>query len=481
MRRIWQRAAMGSVLVLALITAGCASVGPDYHAPKTAPADLKGLDPALESTERFQARWWKQFGDPTLDTLVRQAMANNLDVRVALARLAASRARLGGARADQWPTVEASANYTRSHGQQPGFTSQRVFVSRYEAGFDASWELDLFGRVRRSVEAANADLQAERARLQAVQVSLMAEVARNYFDLRGTQLRLTIARRGVDNQRETLKLTRARASIGSGSEQDVASATARLSAVKAQLPLLRIRARASEYRIAVLLGVRPGDLDIDLSPRSFHPIDMTLPIGRARDVLARRPDVRIAERRLAAASARIGVAKADFYPRISLGGFIGFLSGRSSDFGSADSRAWSFTPSISWTGLDWARVSARLNVRRSDAKAELAQYRQTVLLALEDIDNALVGFNQQRARVKDLMDQSRYSQRAVDIARARYEGGAVDFLRLLDAQRTALAADDDLARAETAVNTQAVAVYKALGGGWQACGDARCTALSANP
>jgi len=467
-------------LGLSLVMTGCASVGPDYRAPKTEAPALKVMDPQLESADKFQARWWTQFGDSTLDTLIRRAVANNLDIHVALARLAESRARLGVVRSNQWPTIETGISYSRSHGQQPGFTNQQVTIDRYEAGFDASWELDLFGGIRRSVEAAHADLQADEARLQAAQVSLMAEVARNYFTLRGTQLRLAIAQRGVDNMRETVKLTQARANIGSGSEQDVASASARLSAVEAQLPLLQIRARASEFRIAVLLGIRPDTLDIDLSPRSFRPIATTLPIGDAGNILARRPDVRIAERQLAAATARIGVAKAAFYPQISLGGFIGFLSGSSNDFGSADSRAWSLTPSISWSGLNWSRLSNQVNASEAGAKAALALYQQTVLLAIEDIDNALVGFNQKRARVKDLLDQSNFSQRAANIARTRYEQGASDFLQLLDAQRTALAAEDDLAQAETAVNTQAVAVYKALGGGWQACGDEQCTTLSAN-
>jgi multidrug efflux system outer membrane protein len=477
MKQFWQ----GAILALPLLMAGCSSIGPDYHAPQTAAPVLQGVNPAQESDTAFQARWWTQFGDPTLDTLIRRAVAHNLDVRVALARLAESRARLGITRTDQWPTVQTGLSYSRSDQQQPGFTTQRTLITTYQAGFDASWELDLFGGIRRSVEAANADMQADEARLQEVQISLMAEVARNYFTLRGTQLRLAIAKRGVENQRETLKLTRTRAKIGTGSEQDVASAAARLSAVEARVPLLRAQARASEFRIAVLLGERPGNLDIDLSPSSFHPIATLLPIGNAGDILARRPDVRVAERELAAATARIGVAKADFYPHISLGGFIGFLSGQSSDFGKTDSQAWSLTPSIRWSILNWSRLNARVDESRAGTKAALARYQQTVLLAIEDVDNALVGFNQQRARVKSLMDQTRFSRRASSIARVRYREGAVDFLQLLDAQRTQLAAEDALAQAETAVDTQAVAVYKALGGGWQACGDQHCTALASNP
>lgn len=473
MRTVWKL----TFVVLPLLVSGCA-VGPDYHSPQTRKPSLQALDAKLENTDQFQARWWKQFGDSTLDTLIQRAAADNLDLRVALARLDESRERLGITRSDYWPSIETGLSYSRSHSQQPGFTTQQVTVDRYQAGFDASWELDLFGGIRRAVEAAHDDMQAEEAMLQAAQVRVIAEVARNYFVLRGTQLRLRIAQRGVNNLRETLKLTQARARIGTGSEQDVASAAARLRAVEAQLPLLHMQAHASEFRIAVLLGSRPGELDIDLTPKSFRPIDTTLPIGNAGDILARRPDVRIAERRLAAATARIGVAKAAFYPQISLGGFIGFLSGNSSDFGHANSGAWSLTPSISWSGLNWSRLSEQLGASHAGAKAALAQYRQTVLLAIEDIDNALVGFNQQRERVTDVLDQNRFSQQAVKLAQIRYQEGAVDFLQLLDAQRTALGAEDDLAQAETAINTQAIAVYKALGGGWQACGNEACTALS---
>jgi multidrug efflux system outer membrane protein len=203
-----------------------------------------------------------------------------------------------------------------------------------------------------------------------------------------------------------------------------------------------------------------------------------LPIGDAGDVLARRPDVQMAEREYAAANARIGVAKADFFPHISLGGFLGFLSGRSNDFGSPSTRAWSLAPSISWAGLNVQRVRANLHASEARADAAQANYQRTVLEAIEDIDNAVTGFNQQRIRVNHLIEQGTQSKRAADLARVRYQEGATGFLELLDAERTQLAAEDDLAQAEAAINTRAVALYKALGGGWQACGDERCSAVA---
>ncbi|MFA6232127.1 MAG: TolC family protein [Rhodanobacter sp.] len=467
-----------AALSAALILAGCASVGPDYHAARPTTPQLQGLDAAQENTAHFQAAWWKQFNDPTLDALIQHAAANNLDLRIAVARLHESRALLSGAKSDQLPTIDTNVDYTRSRGQQPGFSSQRNTVTSYQAGFDASWELDIFGGVRRSVEAAGADLGANEAALHDAQVSLLAEVARNYFELRGSQLRLDIARRDIENLRQTVHLTEVRQQLGAGSEQDVASAKARLSAVQAQLPLLQTQVSAGEYRLAVLLGERPGELDVDVSPKRFTPIAVSLPIGDAGDVLARRPDVQIAEREYAAATARIGVAKADFFPHVTLGGFLGFLSGRSNDFGSPSTRAWSLAPSISWPGLNLQRVRANLHASEARTDAAQANYQQVVLLAIEDIDNAVTGFNQQRVRVDHLIEQGTQSRRAAELARVRYQEGETGFLELLDAERTQLAAEDDLAQAEAAINTRAVALYKALGGGWQACGDEHCGAVA---
>lgn len=468
-----------TALFAALVLAGCASIGPDYKAPTTPAPQLQGIDAARESATQFQAQWWKQFGDPVLDALIQRAAAGNLDLRIAQARLAESRALLGGAKSQYLPDVQAGVSYSRSREQTPGFDTQRSTVTAYQAGFDASWEIDVFGGVRRSVEAAHADLGASEAGLQDAQVSLFAEVARNYFDLRGTQQRQAIANRDIANQQDTLKLIRARAEVGTASDQDVASAEAQLSAAQAQLPLLDMQAHADEYRLAVLLGEQPGALDVDVSPQTFKPIDAVLPIGAAGDVLARRPDVRIAEREYAAANARIGVAKADFFPHVSLGGFLGFLAGRSNDFGGPSSRAWSIAPSITWNGLNVQRVRSELHAAEARTDAAQANYQRTVLEAVEDVDNAVVGYNLQHDRVEKLLAQAQQSQRAAELAKVRYEQGATGYLELLDAQRVQLAADDALAQAQAAIDTRAVALYKALGGGWQACGDdAHCAPVA---
>jgi multidrug efflux system outer membrane protein len=467
-----------TALFAALALAGCVSVGPDYKKPDTAPANVQNVDAARESHAQFQADWWKQFNDPTLDALIQRAAKGSLDLRIAQARLAESRALLGTAKSNQIPTIDTSVAYSRSIEQQPGFTAQRVPIDSYQAGFDASWELDLFGGIRRSVEAARADLGASEASMHDAQVSLFAEVARNYFELRGTQQRLAIAQRNIANQADSLKLISVRAQIGTASEQDVASASAQLSAAKAQLPVLDAAVHSYEYRLAVLLGERPGELDVDVSPATFKPIATVLPIGDTAEVLSRRPDVRIAERQYAAATARIGVAKADFFPHISLGGFVGFLAGRPNDFGGPASRAFSFTPSITWNGLNVERVRSNLHASEARANAAEANYQRTVLQAIEDVDNAVTNYNAEHARVEQLMAQAQQSRRAAELARIRYQEGATGYLELLDAERVQLAAEDALAQSESAIDTRAVALYKALGGGWQACGDADCSKVA---
>ena len=468
-------------LFAALALAGCVSVGPNYKAPDTPPANVQNVDAARESNAQFQAAWWKQFNDPVLDALIQRAAKGSLDLRIARARLTESRALLGTAKSDQIPTIDTTIDFQRAREQQPGFTNQRVSVDTYQAGFDASWELDLFGGIRRSVEAARADLGASEASMHDAQVSLFAEVARNYFELRGTQQRLAIAQRNIANQADSLKLIDARAQIGTASEQDVASASAQLSAAKAQLPVLDAQIRSYTYRLAVLLGERPGQLDVDVSPTTFKPIATVLPMGENGDVLARRPDVRIAEREYAAATARIGVAKADFFPHITLGGFVGFLAGRSNDFGGPASRAWSYMPSITWNGLNVERVRSNLHASEARADAAEANYQRTVLQAVEDVDNAVANYNAEHARVEQLMAQADQSRRAAELARVRYQEGATGYLELLDAERVQLAAEDALAQSESAIDTRAVALYKALGGGWQACGDASCSNVAQAP
>jgi len=449
-------------LALSLSMAGCSLRS--YEPPSVAPATVNNADPSYFTSQPYDARWWRQFDDPVLDGLQTAALDSNSDVRIAVARVRQARAIFDDVGFDRWPTVTVDGSIDKRKEVVPGFFDEPVQISTYRAGFDAFWEVDVFGRVRSAVRAAAATAEGFQATLEDVRVSVAAEVARNYFELRGLQQQLAVAERSLVNQRETLRLTVVRRDAGIGEEQDVASATARVAAIEATLPPIRTGIALREHRLAVLTGVRPGALSADLSPRAYPPLAKALPLGDPSALLRRRPDVRAAERRLAAAAARESVAAADLYPRITISGFLGFLAGRGSLFGSADSRAWAVTPALSWAAFDLGRVRARLRGSEAATAESLADFEQTVLLALEETENALVAYREQQQRLVNLTDQVRESTRAASIARTRYREGLVDFLELLDAERTQLQAEDAVAQAEADVFTSVVAVYKSLGG-----------------
>jgi multidrug efflux system outer membrane protein len=451
------------LVVPLLLTAGCA-VGPHYKSPQPTAVKYHAADANLETETPFDARWWKQFEDPVLDSLVERTLTSNNSIRIARARLAESRAIFDERNLDRFPTVPVTASYQYSKEQIPGFGDQRRTINTFTSGFDAFWEADLFGRVRHGVAAARAEDQAFEADLHDAQVSVVAELARNYFELRGAQWRLGVAERSLTNQRETLRLTQLRRDAGVGEEQDVASAAARVAAIEATIPSLTFDESRAEYRLAVLTGTRPGELNADLAPRTYPAIAKALPIGNPGDLLQRRPDVRSAERRLAAATERQGVAVTSLFPQVSVSGFLGFLAGRGSLFFTGDSRAWSVSPGLSWSAFDLGRARARVRGSNAAAEETLASYEETVLRALEETENALANYHAQQSRLIKLNDQARESKRAADIARLRYREGVVDFLELLDAERTQLQAEDAVAQSEQDVYVAVVALYKALGG-----------------
>jgi multidrug efflux system outer membrane protein len=454
------------LLVLVLVTsvmAGCAVA--TAVPPQTAPAALsRSADAPHFTTQPYDPRWWGQFEDPVLDALEAAALTANYDVGVAVARLEQSRAVFDEAARDRYPTVTAGANVEVREQVIPGFTQSPIRTEAYRAGFDAFWEIDLFGRVRSAVDAAAATADSLAAVVDGVRVSVAAEVARNYFELRGLQQQLAVLDRSLANQRETLRLTELRRDAGLGEEQDVASAAARVAAIDAGVPPLRAALAARQHRLAVLVGVRPTDLAVDLAPRPYPVLAKALPLGAPDALLRGRPDVRAAERRLAAAAARQGVATADLFPRITLSGVLGLLAGRGNVFGSADSRAWAVTPALSWAAFDLGSARARLRAAEAGTRESLAAYEQTILLALEETENALVGYREQQQRLIRLADQVRESSRAAALARVRYREGVADFLALLDAERTQLQAEESVAQAEAGTFTAVVALYKALGG-----------------
>lgn len=450
-----------------LLLTACA-VGPNYRAPQTAAAVVQNAQSAEFAAQTPEALWWQEFDDSELDTLMRRALSANLDLRSAYDRVKAARAVFVERNFDYAPHVQLDGTYSHFDQQEPGFGAGRINAQSDSLGFDAAWEIDLFGHVRRSVEAARDDLGAERANYQDVQVSVAAEVARNYFELRGAQKRLTVARENLDTERRTVELTQLLDETGRGSELDVQRSRARLKATEATIPPLEAAEKQAGYRLAVLIAERPGQLDEELRPAAVATYAKALPIGDTTLLLRRRPDVRAAERQLAAATARVGVATADLFPRVNVTGFVGFLSGdvgRLFGTGANDNaRAWSITPTVSWAAFDFGSVRARLRASQAQSDAAAANYEKVVLTALEDTENSFVAYRSGQAQLKSLNDQAQASRRAAELAEIQYREGVADFLVLLDAQRTQLDAEDSVAQAETAVNVSVVAIYKALGG-----------------
>ncbi len=451
------------VTLVPLAGAACAT----HVAPPAASLDHAALKPwnsEAFSNAPSDPHWWRQFDDPVLEQLESSAVDANRDIRAAVARVDQARAIFDGERRLRYPVVTSGASVDAREQAQPGFRDEPLRVNTYRAGLNASWEFDVFGRVRSAIASASATAESLDASLAGVRVSVAADVAVNYFELRGIQQQVSVLERSLANQRETLRLTQVRRDAGIGEEQDVASAAARVAAIEAAVPPLRTARAAREHRLAVLTGTAPSALAVDLAPRSYPVLATSIALGSPDTLLARRPDVRAAERRLAASAARQGVAMADLYPRITVTGMLGLLAGRGNIFGTNDSRAWAVTPALQWSAFDLGSARARLRGAQAATQEVLATYEQTMLLALEETENALVAYRQQQERLVRLADAARESGRAADIARLRYREGVVDFLTLLDAERTQLQAEDGVARAEAEVFTALVGVYRAVGG-----------------
>jgi multidrug efflux system outer membrane protein len=464
-----------SLLVLGLASAflliGCAA-GPNYHPPqtKTAAAFANGGQTNL-SAAAAETNWWRGFNDATLDGLVERTVAANHDLRIATARVREARALRAIVALDALPTVHAGASYTKAVGSKDsthGLPREQREVELYNSGLDAAWELDLFGRVRRSLQAGTAEVAAAEALRRDLVVTLISEVARNYFELRGAQNELNVARQNAQNQRETLDITLAKLQAGRATELDTARARAQLDATLALLPLLETSAKRAVHRLGVLSGQEPTALEPGLAqPQALPALPPLVAIGAPAELLRRRPDIRAAERALAAATARIGVATADLFPRVAFNGRLALEAGEFSALGKAGSDTYSFGPGITWAALDLGRVRARIKAAHARADAELAFYEKTVLTALEETENALVEFGRAQARRDYLEASARAAQEAVTLANDRYRSGIADFLPVLDAQRTQLSIQQQLAQSQTLTATALVAVYKALGGGWE--------------
>lgn len=458
---------LSTSIVLALVS--CTPVGPDYQQPEIkVPKDFYNVSGTVILPSKIESTWWQGFNDNTLNWLISDGYRSNLDLKQATANLEEAKALRFQNQLDLYPTVTVSASQKYLQRSKGLFGSRFPGFNLLNTGFDATWELDFFGRIRRSIEASTYEVEALEAQRRDVMVSVSAELARNYFDLRGTQNRLEVARKNAENQAATFKFTQARLNGGVGTALDTARAEEQLNSTLATIPPLETHIRSAIHRIAVLLGQSPEKLYSRLEQHAPLPTTPKLvAIDNPAALLRRRPDIAYAERTLATATAKIGVATADLFPRVTFNGNVA-LEGRSfAGMGAAGGGTFSFGPSIQWAAFNLGRVYAQIKATKAGKDADLAAYEKTVLQALEETENALVTFSQLQIRRDYFKEAVKAGEKASRLARLRYQDGVSDFLAVLDAERRLLETQDQLAQTETDTAMAVVAVYKALGGGWE--------------
>ncbi|WP_157265555.1 efflux transporter outer membrane subunit [Azohydromonas aeria] len=469
-------------LALALLLAGCASGPPPESALPPLPGTFAN-QPGDAVPGEPAATFWRGFQDPQLDALVERALQANFDVRLAVARLREARALARLADANRLPQIDATAGVSRIrdfNGPDNQLVSGQTF---YGVGLDVRWEIDLFGRLSGERRAALATVQAGEADAQALRLSVSAEVARNYFELRGLQERLRVSQAALETQQAVLRLVQARQDVGRGTGLDTERARALVQTTAAGVPALETALVRTRLRLAVLCGLAPTALDAELQAQRPLPGLEAVAlggIGSPESLLRRRPDVRAAELDVAAAAARVGVAQAALFPRVTLGGTLGHNASRIGDLGDGSTYVYNLGASLLWTLLDFGRLRAQ--VAAADARSEqaLRAYEATVLGALEETEGALAGYSRSQQQAQLLFDAARAAEAASTIARARFEAGSSDFLAVLDAEREQLAARDRLAQSQAGAATALVAVFKALAGGWGP-GDVSAASSAAMP
>jgi len=459
-------------LLVLLFSSGCA-VGPDYVEPEIETPDQwrVELSRGLERGESDFQTWWTQFQDPVLTSLIDRAAAGSLDIRLALARIDTAAARRGIARGEWFPSLDASSTYQRtriSEGVSPALPAP---VERtddfYAVGVGGGWELDVFGRIRRSLESATAEVDVAIEDYRDVLVVLYAQIGESYVNVRTLQERIAFNEQNIEAQQGTLQVVRARNKAGLVGDLDVRQAEENLGATEALLPRLRQLLVQEINRLSVLLGLHPSALHAELAPPAPIPsIPAEVLVGLPFDLLRQRPDIRAAERQLAAQTARIGVATADLYPRFSLLGTFAFSATDFSDWGEWGSRAVSFGPSVLWNIFDGGRIRSNIRVQEALTEQTLVSYEQTVLDSLEESESAIVAFVEEQNR-RDALDRSATaSAAAVQLVRTLYRTGLTDFQNVLDTERSLFARQDELAASRGLVTRNLIVVYRALGGGW---------------
>lgn len=467
-----------------LLLSACA-VGPDFQAPANPlPAQWQATGSGI-STEAVDAEWWKRLNDPVLDDLVGRALQSNADVKLAILRVAESRAQYGATAGARWPSLNASGAYSRERQSENGVSTRLIGVVApasqreqiisllsepfdvFQAGFDAAWEIDLWGRVRRSLESADAALRVSDEDLHDARLSLVAEVVRTYLELRGVQDQLRIAQADVDLTTDMVELTTYRVKGGIVDELDLSTQRARLADTRATLPELQQRETQIRSAIELMLNVEPGSLSSQVTATEGKAsLPTAIAGGVPSEVARRRPDIRRAEAKLHEATAEIGIAVADLYPRITLTGSFVQQSLRASDLSEWGSRQWSVGPSISLPIFDGSRRRSVVEIRKLQQQEAAVNYQRTVLRAWHEIENALSAYSAEQQRNQELAVALASSRDAYEIANVRYRHGLVNFLIELDAHRTLLQVERAYADSNTQIGTRLVAVYKALGGGW---------------
>lgn len=461
------------ITLLSAILSAC-STGRQYEAPTLQSANRQPAP--IHHSERFQAsepiaHWWRQFEDEQLTQLVEKALEHNHDIRIAFANLQAARAFLDETYFDRLPTVRANGSAMREQLSDAGPQAplnNRTF-DNYNAGFDASWELDLWDRVRQGILAAEAHADSELANLQGVYISIAAEVARTYIEMRGAQYRLQVALRNVANQERNYDLVQSLANNGQAEQLDSERAATQLELTRHTIPLIEADIHAAINRLGVLTGETPSRLHTTLKThRSLPSIPTTLAVGRdAVTMIKRRPDIRLAERALAQATAEYNMNVAELYPKVTLLGSLGFSATSLADVGSGASSVFQLGPRVEWAAFDLGRVKARIRAADAVSNARLATWEQTMLQALEEVDTAMVNFSLKETSRLRLVNAATSSAQAARYARERYDNGVDDFLDVLDAERTLLNVENQLAISETELAVQVIAIYKSLGGGWE--------------
>ena len=411
------------------------------------------------------SQWWRSLNDPLLSEMVDEALQSSFELHSAQARLREARARRAVAVSERFPSVTASGSASRSQSSKEtgGGTTREL----YSAGFDASWELDLFGGIRRGIEAADADLESSIASLHDAHVSLVAEVARNYVEVRTLQTRLGIAQDNLASQSETLQLTDWRAQAGLVSSQDVEQARSNREQTRAQIPSLDTSLAEAEHRLDILLGKAPGTLHLRLVVTGELPtVPEQIAVGIPADAMRQRPDVRAAERNLAAETARVGMAEAARYPSFNLSGSIGLESLTMGALGNSDAATSSLLAGITGPIFDAGRLRAQMEIQNAVLEQAYVMYEQAVLTALQDVENALVSLARNRERVKALTNAAESARNAAQLAQQRYSAGLIDFQSVLDTERNVLSVEDSLASTRADGVLALISLYKALGGGW---------------